>query len=480
MKIHELLSNYVFETKKVEFKKRLNSPKQLTWLKTVAAFANCLGGDLMIGVDDKRNLCGFLENEIDDEIRKINNAIKAKIEPNILFDFEYVPYVENNQKRYLIIVKIPRSRKLPVIVKEDKSNTIYVRDEASTVPASSEQIRNLIIASEAITNDQVDTMTKFDESNFTKLYNFYKEATGETLTKKKLAGIDFFNSDDYLKKGSLLFEDHCDDNNTIIHCRLWNSLTKGSSIVLDNKEEKGNLLDTLKFALKFIMSNTKTGFIKENIGRKEILSYPKRAITEALINALAHRNYMITGSQIDIDIYKNRLEITSPGSLLGASFKDKDTDLKSIPSKRRNQLICDVFALCKLMEKSGSGFEKIVDDYSHYDEKYKPSISCTNDYFTITLMDVLYDADDFVDEKFAFAPISEGKRDKDYIIIEYCLNEYRTANEIANKIGIKKSTYFMDQYLKPLIRRSYLTQFTTSRNSSNQKYKANRKALIFK
>ena len=72
------------------------------------------------------------------------------------------------------------------MVKEDRSNTIYVRDKGATILASPEQIRNLI-SSEAITNDEVDTMEKFNPSDFTKLYETYEEHTGERLIEKRLA-----------------------------------------------------------------------------------------------------------------------------------------------------------------------------------------------------------------------------------------------------------------------------------------------------
>lgn len=228
------------------------------------------------------------------------------------------------------------------------------------------------------------------------------------------------------------------------------------------------------------MSNTKTGFIKQDVGRKNIPSYPQRAITEAIVNSLVHRNYMITGSQIDIDIFKDRIEITSPGSLLGSSFKKNETNLKSIPSKRRNQLICDIFAICNLMEKSGSGFEKIMEDYSIFDNKYKPSISCTNDYFVITLKDVLYQDNSINISDFTIVPITEGKRDRDTEILSYCINNYKTATEIAQFIGLKKSSYFMQEYLNPLIKREYLLPYTTALKSSKQKYMTNKEKLIFK
>ena len=479
MKITDILPAYGFETKKLEYKVRLNSPDPCTWLKTIAGFANCDGGELIVGVKDDKTLHGFLENEIDGEIRNINNQIKSKIEPEIVYDFKYIPYSEGNDTRFLINIIVYRSKRLPVILKENKFNVIYLRQEAATVVASPEQIRSLIIKSEAITNDEVDTRVKFEVENFNKLFDVYEKNKGEELTLKKLESINFYNTNGYLKKGSLLFADDCNDSNTIMHCRLWDSLTKGSSVVLDDKETKGNLLELLDFALKFIMSNTKTGFIKQDIGRKSISSYPQRAVTEAVVNALVHRNYMITGAQIDIDIFKDRIEITSPGSLLGSSFKSNETDLKSIPSKRRNQLICDVFAICNLMEKSGSGFEKIMDDYASFDDRYKPSISCTNDYFVITLKDVLYQDDGIIVYDFTCAPITEGKRDRDNEILSFCLDEYKTAAEIAQYLGLNKSSYFTKQYLSPLIQNEYLLPYTDAARSSKQKYKTNRDKLVF-
>ena len=480
MKISDILLDYGFETKKIEYKVRLNSPDPSTWLKTIVGFANCEGGELIVGVKDDKTLHGFLENEIDREIRNINNQINSKIEPAIEYNFKYIPYSEDGDNKFLIDIVVDRSKKLPVVLKENKFNVIYLREEASTVIASPEQIRSLIINSEAITSDEVDTRVKFKEENFKKLFATYKENTENDLTLKKLESINFYNNDKCLKKGSLLFADNCNDSNTALHCRLWDSFTKGSSVVLDNKEAKGNLFDMLEFALKFVKANTKTGFKKNNVGRRDIASYPQRAVTEAIVNALVHRNYMITGSQIDIDIFKDRIEITSPGSLLGSSFKSNETNLKAIPSKRRNQLICDVFAICNLMEKSGSGFEKIVDDYSVYDDIYKPSISCTNDYFTITLKDVLYKGNDNEIHDFTFVPITKGKRNRDYEILSFCFNSYKSATDIAQFLGLVKSSYFMSKYINPLIEQEYLLPFVKASKSSKQKYITNKEKLIFK
>lgn len=79
--------------------------------------------------------------------------------------------------------------------------------------------------------------------------------------------------------------------------------------VLDTERIKGPLSKCLRYALNFIERNTKTGWKKtQNGGREEVRSYPK----EAMVNAIAHCDYSINGTQIDVDIYSDRIDIISP------------------------------------------------------------------------------------------------------------------------------------------------------------------------
>ena len=80
-------------------------------------------------------------------------------------------------------------------------------------------------------------------------------------------------------------------------------------------------------------------------------SYPELAIREVLVNAIAHRDYSITGTQIDIDIFADRIEVRSPGGWI-LSKKPSQYALDKIPSKRRNDSISTCFELCGLMERN--------------------------------------------------------------------------------------------------------------------------------
>lgn len=95
--------------------------------------------------------------------------------------------------------------------------------------------------------------------------------------------------------------------------------------------------------------------IKLGDTRRNIDAYPQRALFEGVINAVAHRDYFLDGTQIQVDMFRDRLEISSPGSFYRAEKLGKTYDLSGIISKRRNELISSVLIGCNVMEAAGTG-----------------------------------------------------------------------------------------------------------------------------
>lgn len=89
---------------------------------------------------------------------------------------------------------------------------------------------------------------------------------------------------------------------------------------LDDKEFEGNIIYLLEASMDFIKRNSKKMWRKGEKYRLEYPEYPKRAVREALVNVLIHRDYSIIGSEVHVDIYDDRLEIFSPGGMFDGIF----------------------------------------------------------------------------------------------------------------------------------------------------------------
>ena len=105
----------------------------------------------------------------------------------------------------------------------------------------------------------------------------------------------------------------------------------------------------------------------------ETTAYDKkeRAVFEILVNAIVHRDYMQSGSEVHLDIYDDRIEVVSPGGMYDGS-RIQECDLKNIPSVRRNPLLADVFSRLNLMERKGSGFGRQSDQRNQGDGHLYP------------------------------------------------------------------------------------------------------------
>lgn len=472
MYIEELIPGINIEDKKFEFKRFLEEGKsedsgkfkEIGWLKTIAAFANTDGGVLYVGVDNaSHRIVSISHDAADKMILMVRRQIREKIEPRIKYDINCIPVMEKSETRYVVTITVKKSNSLPVVLHDHGLMGIYIRSFGSTVLASTENIRDMILMSDSVPFDRDNTLTLFHKSNFTKLFSLYKEKTGEELTEKALFSIGFIDSNGYLRRGSLLFSDNYSGERTKIVCTKWPEIHKGSKIILSQEEYSTNIFDSIYKAMDFVKSHSTNGFIKEDRSRKTLVAYPERAVFEGIVNAVAHRNYYMEGTQIEINLYLDRLEITSPGSLMGCPSLIKEKNISSIIPRRRNELISSILVYCSFMESKGSGFDKIENDYRGYGDKWSPYISSDSSSFTLVLPDLTYSSG-VIDEKnlpeVYFEGIGESIHDK--AILSFCYSSPRSANEIASYIGVKPSTYFRKTILSRLVEKGVLIEDRSS------------------
>ena len=172
-----------------------------------------------------------------------------------------------------------------------------------------------------------------------------------------------------LTNAGALLADDCPIPQSRLFCTRWSGKDKAADSTASRKEQ-GNILELLDMAENFIKVQTNKGWVKRPTERDNYPDYPERAVTESLVNAFIHRDYTISGSEVHVDIFDDRMEIMSPGGMPDGSLV-QDLDVMNVPSDRRNGILADVFDRLDYMEREGSGFKKIVGAYAA-DVSYNP------------------------------------------------------------------------------------------------------------
>lgn len=467
-------NNAHLESDEFECKARLNRDDIVGWLKSIAGFANASGGDFYIGVEDKTNrLIGFNRREADNERNYFNNQVNEHLTPRPQMKVSFLRYTIKESERYIIQVQVANSVIKPVVLRYQGMPMIYMRRDGYTNGATYEEIREMCVRS---SNSQYDILTSdvpYKAENYTQLHAFYAEHNdGRNLTDKALQSMGFYDKDGMLANGALLFADDCHDPKTRVQCSVFSGYNKGSERIVTINRYEGNLTSVIQYMVEFVSQRMNHSMIKQENSRINVDAYPQRALFEGVVNAVAHRDYYLDGTQIQVDMFRDRLEISSPGGFYGGEKLGRTYDLSGIISKRRNELITSVLVSCNVMEAAGTGFDKIAETYREVDEAHRPYIYSTSDHFTLVLPDLTY-TDGLVGcdvPHVTFVPVAGGT-DHDERVLAFCYDQARRAAEIAEYLRISNSSYMRKSILENLVQQGYLE---SSKISRAVYYKTNR------
>lgn len=468
MKLEDINTNFFAENENIECKGMLDRNNVIGWLKTVGGFSNSKGGILYVGVEnDTHKLIGFGPKELDKEKLYFINTVSqhARIIPQ--YEIETIIYDIRESKRAILKITIPESKVKPIIIMYEQMPLIYMRRDGLTNAATLEEISYMATHFAQPKFDTQITNKIFDTNNFKKLSEFYKSRHDqEDISAKKLAAIGFFDDSNRLSKGASLFEDSYTGDDTKVTCSLYSGVTRGDDKILASNSFTGNLIECLEFMTLFIERNSNHGFVKTDNGRIDIDAFPKRSVFEALINSVAHRDYTIEGSQISVDIFKNRLTITSPGSLYNGGDIKETRDIASLISRRRNENLCSILILCNAMEAKGTGFEKIIEDYSDADLNHKPIVVSKNNQFSIILPDLTCDDGVKIGEDGLLVDYPVEKLGKYGLsILTFCFSTPKSAKEIATYLELSDSSFFRKDILGTLVETNLLVETKDGRTS---------------
>ena len=380
------------ESTRCDYKVTVEKKRPKSWLKSVSAFANGVGGSLVFGIDDDKNVVGLEDAQA--EAEAISRLIRERITPYPSF----VLTPEKIEDKDILVLNVLPGRMTPYYYKADGIQEAYIRVGNDTVVAPDHILNQLLLNGMNMSYDALVSHYNFSDYSFSKLRERYKAWTGNSMEDKLFESFGIKDKTGRLTNAGALIADDSPIKNSRLFCTRWDGLDKSGGLVdaLDSEEYSGSLIILLNEGVSFIKRNMKTMWKKTSDSRIEMPDYIERSFFEGLVNALIHRDYLILGSEVHIDIFDDRLTIYSPGGMPDGTLI-QNRDLNTVSSTRRNPVLADIFGRLGYMERQGSGLSKIKDAYekaSNFSKDKEPSFYSDQTQFTLTLPNLNYHNDD--------------------------------------------------------------------------------------
>ena len=370
MTIEEILA---VESMNVDFKVQ-RPDKSMKYMKTVVAFANGKGGRIIFGIDDKtREVVGIPEDKVFREIDAITNAISDSCEPTIIPDV----YLQNINDKPVIVAEIRTGRRKPYYIKaEGLENGVYIRVSGTTRPADRDMSRELYYECDArsfdsiirrdieVTDEDIKSLCEqMKEVAIANCKSNLQRSEVKDVTKNILLSWGILKKDENEKiypTNAYIYLTGQGGLRSMIQCAVFKGTTR--AVFLDRRNYEGPLWKQVEEAVQFVLRNIRMGCRLEGVYRQDIYELPPDSIRELIVYAVMNCSY-IQYSNIQVAIYDDRLEITSPGGLLPGVTIEL---MKEGFSKIRNRSLANAFAYMNLVEAWGSGIPKLMQAMQEY------------------------------------------------------------------------------------------------------------------
>lgn len=380
-----------FELKSVRFKGNKPELSRSDISDEIAAFANSSDGVILFGVDDKTKLVEGIElNKLDIMETFIREIVNDSIVPSPNVKILKIQIPDNaGELKPILKVEIPKSlfvhksangyfrrigsskREMPpdILARlfQQRSQTLIIRFDEQPVPDTSlNDIEPDLLKRFANLNNQED------ETILEKIKILTKDDTGHI--RLTVAGVLLCT----IQPSKFL-------PNAVIEAVCYTGNTKDSNYQIDAQILNKNIDTQIFDALHFIKKNMNISATKSP-GRIDKPRFDLRACFEAIVNAIAHRDYSIQGSKIRLFIFSDRLEIYSPGAIPNTMTIES----LALRQSTRNELISSLLAQIKIplenhtfsrmtiMDKRGEGVPIIYSESEKLSGK-KPEYKLIDD-----------------------------------------------------------------------------------------------------
>ena len=436
----------LMENKTTEFKREYVDDIK----NTVVAFANSDGGTLYIGINDDGSVCGV--QNVDDTMLRVTNAVRDAVRPDITMFVECRNEVMEGKPIVSVTVQRGTARPYYLHGKGIRPEGVYVRQGASTVPATDAAILNMI---KETSGDSYESARSLNQNlTFDEAAAFFKKRK-VAFGKSQMRTLHLIGDDDNYTNLAFLLSDQCTHT---IKLAVFEGSKK--TVFKDRCELSGSILGQLNEAFAYIDRYNRTRAEFAGLDRVDMRDYPPEAVREALLNAIVHRDYSFRGSTL-ISIFEDRIEFVTIGGLVKGITLD---DVKLGVSVLRNQNLANVFYRLRLIEAYGTGILKINEAYDDYDRK--PLIETTDNAFKITLPNSNFRSEHQAPKgagKNQGATSAEKKESRIHAVLALCRTKgsfVRTDVEAA--LGISQSTAIL--LLRELVDDGVLTKQGKGKN----------------
>jgi ATP-dependent DNA helicase RecG len=423
----------------LEFKKRFSSSID----REICAFANSNGGRIFLGVDDKGDVVGH--SLTNDDKSRIHD-IARNMDPSFSVDIFRVGKVT--------VISVPKGKDKPYAV----HGHFYIRIGSNSQQLNREEIllffqqRGQLKFDEKI-NHKFDYDTDFNDDAFKEF--LHRAGIQPTITKERLlTNLGFLEHEELTNAGVLFF---CKDVsrfflNANITCVLYQGDSKYK--ILDKKVFECDLISNYEEAVSYLKSKLNTEYVIKT-EREEYLELPEDALREAILNALAHRDYF-SPSHIQVNIYKNSVEIINP-----ASYPQNITikDLLS-GSHPKNLFLFSMMQRSDLVEKVGSGIKRINDAMKEY-RLTLPVIEYENIWFRIVFERPDLQKNSYQQRMGVISGVENGEKvgrklgeSEEKMVEIICKDKFVTISELSQSLGI--STTAVEKNIAKLKKKGFL------------------------
>ena len=376
-----ILKNKLFSGESINIEYKVEMPKKSEkYMKTVVAFANGRGGRIVFGVDDKTlNIVGMNPDTIFQTMDSITNAISDSCEPKIYPDVT----LQSIDDKTIIVVEIHPGPMRPYYIKnKGLVDGTYVRVAGTSRHAEGYMLKELILEGQnryfdnepceylEINEDDIkDLCDKMKKIAIENIWNDEEKAAIRDVTKNILITWGILKEDNgkiiptnayALLTGKMQIQ-------PTIQCAVFKGKTR--AYFVDRREFSGPIQDQVQLAFQYVLEKINMGMQIKGIYRQDVYELPINSVRELIANAVAHRNYLEPGN-IQVAIFDDRLEVTSPGMLLNTVSIKKMIEGYS---RLRNPAIANAFAYMKIIEKWGTGIPRILRECKEYGLK-KPEL----------------------------------------------------------------------------------------------------------